>query len=126
MATLNLGDAATKYVGLVGDCGYNAASRGAVLFVIHGAREGGLEEVSTRFLRSKIRKTYFIIRIYPVPLVREAALGSVSVRVSPRGSSSYRSFILRLKNVPQYFDGVWSEKGLRHESDLVVNVGIPC
>lgn len=62
-----------------------------------------------------------IMRVDPVPLVREAAFDRVGVCVSPCGGPTNGSIILWFEEVGEECGGTGRQEGLRHEADLVVH-----
>lgn len=56
-----------------------------------------------------------IMCVYPMPLVREVALGRVCVCVRPGCCAPYAAVVLRFEDLGKYGGGLGSKEGLGHE-----------
>jgi hypothetical protein len=62
-----------------------------------------------------------IMRVYPVPLVREAAFCCVRIRVGPGCGTAHRAVVLGFEYLCECGRGLWSEEGLGDEAYLHVH-----
>jgi hypothetical protein len=106
-AALDVANAAPQYACLVGNGANNAATLCTVVRIVQAT-----------ILR------WVIMRVYPVPLIGEAALVCVCVRVCPGGCAANRPVVLGFEDLSEDSRSRGREKSLGHEAYLVMNYGL--
>jgi hypothetical protein len=96
-------DAFAQYARLVRDRAYHTPTRRTILVVVQMA-----------VLR------WMIVRVYPVPLVREVTLAGMRVGVGPGCCAAERAVVLGFEDLGEDGTGLWCEEALCHEDELVV------
>jgi hypothetical protein len=61
------------------------------------------------------------VRVYPVPLVREAAFCCVRICVGPSCGTAHGAVVLGFEYLCEYGGGLWRKKRLGDKANLHVN-----